>query len=259
MSKMKLTRPLIVFDLETTGLDPAEDRIIQFSIIKQFPGTAEAPQRVTRFVNPCREIPEEAIKIHGITNEQIKDAKPFKEMAEGIAKFIKNCDVVGYNSNRFDVPFLLYEFERAGIFDALDSVEFIDVFNLYCKFNPRTLSQAYADYCGKHLDGHKADADALATWEVLQAIISEHGEEITAENIQGPTVNALAQMSKRSKNIDILGVIVENDKGEAVFNLGKHKGKPIKSQRTYCNWLLTKGNFAENTKRIVKEILNTKT
>lgn len=255
---IKLNRPLIVFDLETTGLDPAEDKIIQLAIIKKFPGTSAPPLRVTRYVNPGREIPKQATEIHGITNEMVKDAPAFKDMAQPIADFIKGCDVVGYNSNRFDVPFLLHEFERAGVVDALDSVEFIDVFNLYCKFNPRTLSQAYADYCGKHLQAHKADADAMATYEVLEAIVSEHGDEIQAENLQGATVDALAQMSKKSKNIDILGVIVENDQGEAVFNIGKHKGKPVKSQRTYCKWLIDKGNFTQNTKNHVKRILNNK-
>ena len=258
MSKIKLTRPVIIFDLETTGLDQAQDRIVQMSIIKQFPGTDKKAVRVTRYVNPECEIPEEVTKIHGVTNEMVKDAKTFKEMAQGIADFIKGCDVIGYNSNRFDVPFLQYEFERAEIYDALDDVEFIDVFNLYCKFNPRTLEQAYADYCGKVLDAHKADADALATWEVLEALIKEHGDEIEEESPDGPTVDVLAQMSKKSKNIDILGVIIENADGVPVFAIGKHKGKPVKSQRAYCKWMIEKGDFSENTKNVVKQILNKK-
>lgn len=256
MSKIKLTRPVIIFDLETTGLDPAEDRIVQMAIIKEFPGTDKKPIRVMRYVNPGRPIPPEVTKIHGINDEMVKDAKPFKEMAEGVANFIKGCDVIGYNSNRFDVPFLQYEFERAGINDALDGVEFIDVFNLYCKFNPRTLEMAYASYCGKTLDAHKADADALATWEVLKALIKEHKEEIEEENPDGPTVDVLAQLSRKTKKIDILGVIIENEEGTPVFSLGKHKGKPVVSQRAYCKWMLEKGSFSENTKQVVKQILN---
>ena len=258
MSKIKLTRPAITFDLETTGLDQANDRIVQLAIIKEFPGTNKDPIKVMRYVNPEQPIPKEAADIHGITDEMVKDAKTFKEMAPGIAKFVKNCDVIGYNSNRFDVPFLQHEFERAGIFDALDGCEFIDVFNLYCKFNPRTLEQAFADYCGKKLDAHKADADALATREVLDAIIKEHYEEIEEENPDGPTVDVLAQLSRKQKNIDILGVIVENPEGVPVFAIGKHKGQPVKNHRSYCNWIIEKGDFSHNTKNVVKQILNKK-
>ena len=124
---------------------------------------------MVRYVNPGFKIPPEAVAIHGITDDDVKGAKTFKEMAPGIAKFIKGCDVVGYNSNRFDVPFLQSAFERAEIYDALNDVEFIDVFNLYCKFNPRTLSQAYADYCGKQLKAHKADADAASDCRALRS------------------------------------------------------------------------------------------
>ena len=256
---IKLTRPLIVFDLETTGLDFQKDRIIQIAIIKKYPGTNKKPLEVVRYVNPGFKIPPEAVAIHGITDEDVKDAKTFKEMAPGIAKFIKGCDVVGYNSNRFDVPFLQTAFERAEIYDALNNVEFIDVFNLYCKFNPRTLSQAYADYCGKQLKAHKADADAKATIEVLEAIIDEHKGEINAHNLEGPTVKNLAEMSRKSKKIDILGCIVENEKGTPVFSFGKHKNKAVTSQRTYCKWLLDNDGFTENTKQHIKQILNAKT
>lgn len=258
MSKIKLTRPVITFDLETTGLDPAADRIVQMALTKRFPGSRKNPINVMRYVNPGCPIPEEVTKIHGVTDEMVKDSKTFEEMAEGVAKFMKGCDVIGYNSNRFDVPFLQHAFERSGINDALTDVEFIDVFNLYCKFNPRTLEQAYADYCGKVLDAHKADADASATWEVLEAIIKEHSEEIEEESPDGPTVDVLAQMSRKTKNIDILGVIIENDKKEAVFSFGKHKGQPIKTQRNYCNWMLNAPGFTENTKDVIKQILNKK-
>lgn len=256
---IKLKRPLIVFDLETTGLDFQKDRIVQIAIIKKFPGTNKKPLEVVRYVNPGFKIPPEVTAIHGIKDDDVKDAKTFKEMAPGIAKFIKGCDVVGYNSNRFDVPFLQSAFERAEIYDALNDVEFIDVFNLYCKFNPRTLSQAYADYCGKHLEAHKADADAKATIEVLEAIIDEHKDEIKAHNLEGPTVKTLAEMSQKTKKIDILGRIVENEKGEAVFSFGKHKGKAVTSQRNYCKWLLDNDSFTVNTKETIKQILNAKT
>lgn len=258
MSKMLLSRPLITFDLETTGLDPATDRIVQFCIIKTFPNSKKSAIKVTRLVNPCIVIPKEASDIHGITNDMLEEAPLFSDIAKPISEFIKGCDVVGYNSNRFDIPFLLHEFERAGIFDAFLDVEFIDVFNLYCKFNPRTLEQAYADYCHKKLDAHSADNDAIATLEVLNAIVGYHSEEIKEESPEGPTVEALAKMSKKNKNVDILGVIVENDQGLPVFAFGKHKGCEIKKQRDYCKWILNAPGFTENTKQHIKRILNEK-
>lgn len=255
--KIKLTRPLIIFDLETTGLDFIEDRIVQLALFKFFPD-GRKPKKVMRYINPGFPIPPKGTEIHGVTDEMVKDAPKFQEIAAGLHDYLKGCDIGGFNSNRFDIPFLLHEFERAGIKDALTGVEFIDVFNLYCKFNPRTLENAYAEYCGKKLDAHKADADALATFEVMEAIISHHGHQIEEENPEGATVDVLAQISKRFKNIDILGVIIENEEKVPVFAIGKYKNKPVKDYPEYCKWMIEKGDFTENTKEVVRKILNKK-
>jgi DNA polymerase-3 subunit epsilon len=201
--KLKIEKPLIVFDLETTGLSPQNDRIVEICVIKKHPGR-KGDEVKTRLINPGVIISEEVMAIHGITNEKVKDCPTFKQVARGLADFIKGCDVVGYNSNYFDVPFLLAEFERAGVMDAFQDVEFIDVYNLYAKFNPRTLVAAYASYCGKSLDAHKAEADAIATFEVLEGILNEHHGEIEDESVKG-----LSELSKRKKGLDILGVVIQ--------------------------------------------------
>jgi DNA polymerase-3 subunit epsilon len=247
--KIKVTRPLITFDLETTGLNPKTDRIVEISIIKKFPGRKKSIIK-TRKINPGRPIPALVSKIHGIHDKDVKNEPYFNDVAESLAELIKGCDFVGYNSNRFDVPFLLAEFERAGIYDALDNAEFIDVFNLYCKFNPRTLSAAYSEYCGKSLKAHKAEEDAKATFEVLEAIINEHDHEI-----EDQTVSGLANLGKKKNNIDVLGVILDSPEGP-VFSIGKHKGELVASCRSYCQWILEKSDFSYNTKKTIEKILN---
>jgi len=249
--KLKIKRPLIVFDLETTGLSPQNDRIVEIAVIKKHPGRKKDEVK-TRLINPGCPIPEEVVAIHGITDEKVKGAPTFKQVAKGLAEFIKGCDVVGYNSNRFDVPFLLAEFERSGVMDAFKDVEFIDVFNLYSKFNPRTLEAAYASYCGKRLDAHKAEADARATFEVLEGILNEHHGEIKDE-----TVSGLAELSKKKKGLDILGVVIQSERGP-VFSIGKHKGSLVSDCRPYCDWLINVSDFSANTKAVVRGILKGK-
>lgn len=249
--KLKIKKPLIVFDLETTGLSPQKDRIVEICVIKKHVGRKKDEVK-TRLINPGITIPEEVIDIHGITNEKVKDCPTFKQVAKGLAEFIKGCDVVGYNSNRFDVPFLLAEFERAGIMDAFEDVDFIDVYNLYSHFNPRNLATAYASYCGKKLDAHKAEADAKATFEVLEGIINEHHGEIEDESVSG-----LAGLSKKGDAIDILGVVVKSERGP-IFSIGKHKGKLVGEDRSYCDWIINVSDFSENTKNVVRMILKGK-
>lgn len=246
---LKLSRPLITFDLETTGLNPKTDRIVEISIIKRFPGGKEPDLIKTRKINPGRPIPEEVSKIHGIYDKDVKDSPTFQDVAESLVELIKGCDFVGYNSNRFDIPFLLAEFERAGIYDALEGAEFIDVFNLYCNFNPRTLSAAYSEYCGKSLNAHKAEEDARATLEVLEAIINEHNHEL-----QDDSVKALASIGKKTDALDILGVVINSPKGP-VFSLGKHKGELVKDCRAYCDWIINASDFSFNTKKVIEKIL----
>jgi len=246
--RLKLKRPLIIFDLETTGLNSARDRIIEIGIIKRFPGKKKEVVK-TRYINPGRPIPALITKITGIKNSDVRDAPSFAAVAESLAELIKGCDICGFNSNRFDVPFLLHEFERAGIKDALDDCEFIDVFNLYCKFNPRTLSAAYAEYCGKSLNAHKAEDDTRATLEVLESIIGEHDHEIEDESVSG-----LAELSKKKESLDILGIIIKSERGP-VFAIGKNKGELVAECRDYCDWIITASDFSENTKRVIKMIL----
>lgn len=249
--KIKLKRPLITFDLETTGLNPKKDRIVEICIIKRFPDARKKDVIKTRKINPGRPIPEDVSKIHGIYDKDVKDCPYFDQIAESLAELIKGCDIVGYNSNRFDVPFLLAEFERAGIYDSLNGCEFIDVFNLYCKFNPRTLVAAYSDYCGKSLDAHKAEEDAKATLEVLEGIINEHNHEI-----EDDTVSGLATLSKKKDSLDVLGVIVKSPRGP-VFAIGKHKGELVKDCRSYCDWIINVSDFSYNTKKAIEMILKT--
>lgn len=246
---IKLKRPLITFDLETTGLNPRTDRIIEICIIKSYPDGRKKDEVKTRKINPGRPIPEIVTEITGIKDEDVKDAPRFHQVADSLAELLKGCDVCGFNSNRFDVPFLLHEFERAGIYDALDEVNLIDVFNLYCKFNPRTLEAAYREYCNKSLDAHKAEEDAKATLEVLNAILKDHAEEIEDNSIEG-----LAKLSKRSENVDLLGVVVKSERGP-VFAIGKHKGELVSECRSYCDWILTASDFSENTKTVIAKIL----
>tara|TARA_R110000796_G_scaffold73842_1_gene165864 strand:- start:10285 stop:11037 length:753 start_codon:yes stop_codon:yes gene_type:complete len=245
--KITLTKPLITFDIESTGVNAQEDRIIEISLIKKFPdGKTETK---TRRINPGIPISAEASEVHGIFIEDLKDAPRFKDIAISLKDYMKGCDFAGFNSNRFDVPMLQYEFERVGINDAFEGAQLIDIFNLFCHFNPRTLIAAYAEYCGKELNAHKAEEDAKATFEVLEAMLNEHNDEIEDQTVEG-----LASLSKKSKSIDLLGVILESEKGP-VFAIGKHKGKLVKSQPGYCDWIL-KADFSNNTKNVIRQILN---
>ena len=248
--KIKLNRPLCIFDIESTGVNPQEDRIVEISIIKMFPdGTKESK---TRRVNPTVPIPKEASDVHGIKDQDVKNELTFKAIARSLKDYIQGCDFASYNSNRFDVPMLLHEFERSNVFDALDDAQLIDVFNIYCHFNPRTLEAAYSEYCGKlvlcKLDSHKAEQDAKATLEILEAIILEHNDEIESLEVSG-----LSELGRKSQNIDLLGVVVRSDQGP-VFSIGKHKGKKVKDYPDYCNWILN-SDLSQNTKKIIKKIL----
>ena len=245
--KITIKRPLVIFDIESTGVKPQEDKIVELSIIKKHPdGTTEVK---TRRINPERPIPKGASEVHGIYDKDVVDCPTFKDISKGLKAFIQGCDFVGFNSNRFDVPMLVFEFERCGIYDALDGAELIDVFNLYCHFNPRTLSAGYAEYCGKKLDAHKAEEDAKATFEILEAMLNDHNDEIEDQSVEG-----LAALSKRTKAIDLLGVVIESDEGP-VFGIGKHKGELLLSHKSYCEWILS-ADFTQNTKSVIAKVLN---
>tara|TARA_R110000737_G_scaffold258586_1_gene267162 strand:+ start:152 stop:907 length:756 start_codon:yes stop_codon:yes gene_type:complete len=247
--QLKLERPVIFLDLETTGVDKAKDRIVEIAIITIKPdGTKDVK---TRKINPGIPIPLEASEIHGIYDKDVKDCLTFKDIADSLKDLFYGCDFGGYNSNSFDIPFLQYEFERCRIFDAFKGAKFIDVFNIYRHFNPRDLSTCYAEYCGKKLDAHKAEADAMATFEIMEVMLFEHSDDLEND------VEFLHTLSSNGVvKLDISGSIIEDKNGVPVFAFGKHKGAAVKSQKSYCNWIIDKSDFPQNTKSIIRLILN---
>lgn len=247
---LNLKNPIIFFDLETTGVDVAKDRIVEISMIKLFPDGTE--QIKTRRINPEMAIPAEATAIHGISDEDVKDAPKFREIAKSLAAFIDGCDFAGFNSNKFDAPLLAEEFLRVGLTEVdIKKRKFIDVQNIFHKKEPRTLVAAYKFYCGKDLDNaHSAEADTRATMEVLMSQIEKY------EDVEGD-VDFLSTFSERGSSVDYAGRIVLNDKGEEVFNFGKHKGRSVakvfSDEPSYYSWMMN-GDFPEYTKRVITKI-----
>lgn len=246
---LKLKRPIIFLDLETTGVDTAKDRIVEISMIKVFPDGTEDVK--TRRINPEMPIPAESSKIHQIYDEDVKDCPTFKAISKSLQTFIEGCDFAGYNSNKFDIPVLVEEFLRSGIDIDIKKRKFIDVQNIFHRMEQRTLVAAYKFYCDKDLtDAHSAEADTKATYEVLKAQIERYEE---LEN----DVEALAEFSARGQNVDFAGRIVYDEAGEEVFNFGKHKGRKVadvfRDEPSYYSWMMN-GEFPLYTKRIITAI-----
>lgn len=247
--KLKLNRPLIFFDLETTGVDAARDRIVEISLVKVFPNGDEEIK--TRRINPGMPIPPESTAIHGITDEDVKDAPRFEQIAKSLAAYIEGCDLAGYNSNKFDIPVLAEEFLRAGVDIDLKKCRFVDVQTIFHKKEQRTLVAAYKFYCDKDLDdAHSAAADTQATYEVLQAQLDRYDD---LEN----DVDKLAEFSSRGETADYAGRILYNEKGEEVFGFGKYKGRSVaeifRIEPSYYAWMMN-GDFPLYTKRVITEI-----
>lgn len=247
--KLKLTKPLIILDTETTGVDPAKDRIVEISLVKVYPNGDEEVK--TRRINPEMHIPEEVSRIHGIYDKDVADCPTFKEIAKSLWTYIAGCDFAGYNSNKFDIPIMVEEFLRAGIEVDFKNSRFIDVQNIFHRMEQRTLIAAYKFYCQKDLEGaHSAEADTLATYEVLKAQLLRYEE---LEN----DIDFLSEFSRREKNVDFAGRIVYNDKGVEVFNFGKHKGVPVtevfRTEASYYSWMMN-GDFPLHTKKVITEI-----
>jgi len=247
---IQLQRPLAFIDLETTGTNIATDRIVEIAIVKIFPSGETIRKR--KLVNPQMSIPTVVQKIHGISNEMVKDAPTFKDIANEINQFLDNCDIGGYNSNKFDIPLLVEEFLRIGLDFNLNGRKFVDVQKVFHKMEPRTLSAAYKFYCDKDLEhAHSAEADAAATWEVLDAQIQRYA------NI-GNTVDSIVNFTGEEKIVDFAKRFIMQN-GEIVFNFGKHKGKTAKEilrmEPQYFDWML-KGDFALHTKQVITGILN---
>ena len=247
--KLNLKNPIVFFDLETTGVNTATDRIVEISYLKVYPNGNEMSR--TMRINPEMEIPKEASDVHGITNEDVKDCPTFKQVAKEIAADFEGADIAGFNSNRFDVPLLAEEFLRADVDLDMTRRKFIDVQVIFHKMEQRTLVAAMKFYCGKELEGaHSADADTRATYEVLKAQLDRYPE------LQND-VDFLSEFSSHTNNVDFAGRIVYNDKGVEVFNFGKYKGMPVvevlRRDPGYYSWMM-QGDFTLNTKQVLTRI-----
>ena len=246
---LNLTKPIVFFDLETTGVNIATDRVVEIAILKVFPnGNKESK---TWLVNPEVEIPAAATAVHKITNEQVVTEPTFKELAPEIDTMIAGCDLAGFNSNRFDIPLLAEELMRAGIDFNMKDRKAIDVQVIFHKKEQRTLGAGYQFYCGKVLEGaHGAEADTNATYEILLAQLEKYDD---IEN----SVDALSAYSTHGKRADFAGFILRNEEGEEIFSFGKHKGRTVeavlKENPGYHNWMQN-ADFPLYTKKVLQEI-----
>lgn len=248
--ELKLQKPIVFFDLETTGVNAIHDRIVEISYIKVFPDGNEESK--TLRINPERHIPEQSSAIHGIYDEDVKDCPTFKQVARDIAAIFVNSDIAGFNSNYFDVPMLVEEMLRAGIDFDITKCRLIDVQNIYHKLEQRTLSAAYKFYCGKNLeDAHSAQADIRATYEVLKAQLDKYPDKLNND------VQFLSSFSKMNDNVDFAGRIIYNDKHIPVFNFGKYKGQSVEDVLArdpgYYGWMM-QGDFPQNTKQVLTKL-----
>lgn len=259
---INLTKPLAFFDLETTGVNVASDRIIEISIVRL--NVDNTTDILTKRVNPGIPIPDASSKIHGIYDSDIVNCSFFKDLAPQFASFLSGCDLAGFNSNKFDVPILVEEFLRAEIDFDLRNRRLVDVQNIFHIMEPRNLSAAYKFYCDKKLENaHSAEADTIATFEIFKAQLQRYqGMEVQDDrgNVTIPVKNDIAVLSEltaRNKNVDLAGRIVLNDKGQEVFNFGKHKDKPVKEvfekEPSYYSWMM-QGDFPLYTKKIITHI-----
>ena len=248
--KLNLKNPIIFFDLETTGLDIAKDRIVELCYIRVEPNVNEEAKSMR--INPEVHIPEEASKVHGIYDEDVKDCPTFKQIAKTLGQTFEGCDLAGYNSNKFDVPLLVEEFMRAGVEVDLSKRKLVDVQNIYHKLERRTLIAAYKYYCNKDLENaHSALADTQATYEVLQAQLDKYPDDLQND------IQFLSDYSKMGNNIDFAGRFVYDDNGVEVVNFGKYKGKPVKEvlqkDPGYYGWIM-QSDFTMNTKQVLTKL-----
>lgn len=247
--KLNLKKPIIFFDLETTGTNIMHDRIVELSYIKIYPNGEE--EEKTRRLNPEMHIPEEATAVHHIADEDVKDAPTFKMIAKDLLRIFEGCDIAGFNSNKFDVPLLMEEFLRVGLKFDVSNRKFVDVQTIFHKMEQRTLVAAYKFYCNKDLqDAHSALADTRATYEVLKEQLNRYS---SLEN----DVEFLSKFSSQNRNLDLAGRIIKNDKDEPVFNFGKYKGQRVedvlKKDTGYYSWML-QGDFTQNTKDVLTRL-----
>lgn len=248
--ELNLTKPIVFFDLETTGTNVTQDRIVEISIIKVFPDGKEFEK--TRRINPEMPIPAEATAVHHITDADVANEPTFNQVAKSLAELFADSDIAGFNSNRFDVPLLLEEFHRAGITLDTSRTRFIDVQTIYHKKEQRTLAAAYKFYCGNDLeDAHSASADTRATYEVLKAQLDRY-DDLPND------MKALSEYSSYSNLVDIAGRLIYDDNHREVINFGKYKGKlaeeVLKNEMGYYGWIM-QGDFPQNTKDCFARIM----
>lgn len=247
---LSLTRPLAFIDLETTGINMSSDRIVEIAIVKIMPDGTKQVKR--KLINPEMVIPQSSIDVHGITNEMVKDAPTFKQAGNEIKQFLENCDLAGYNSNKFDIPLLVEEFLRAGQDFNVDGRKLVDVQKVFHMMEPRTLSAAYKFYCSKELENaHSAEVDATATWEVLDAQVARYPQI-------GNTVDSILKAVGDDEIVDFARRMIVQE-GKIIFNFGKHKGKVVEDvlrmERSYYDWMM-QGDFPQHTKQKLTEILH---
>jgi DNA polymerase-3 subunit epsilon len=248
--QLNLKNPIIFFDIETTGLNIAKDRIVEISAVKVFPNGKEEIK--TRRINPTIPISAEAKAVHGISDEDVKDCPKFCEIAKSLAQWMTGCDIAGYNSNKFDIPLLSEEFLRSNINFDFRKRHLVDVQAIFKKMEPRTLTAAYKFFCGKNLeDAHSAEADTLATYEVLKAQLDKYSDTLKND------ISMLSEFSVQRPSVDYAGRIGYNDKKEPIFNFGKHKGKRVvdvlKNEPSYYSWMM-QGDFTLDTKKVLTDI-----
>ena len=262
--KLNLTKPLVIFDLETTGLDMVKDRVIQLSYIKVYPDGRE--ERGNELINPEKHIDDIITQLTGITNEDVKDKPTFKQIAKKMETVFSGSDIAGFNSNFFDVPLLAEEFLRAGIDFDFSKCRLIDACTIFKKMERRNLASAYKFYCGRKMEedfeAHRADQDTEATYRVLMGELDKYAPGVNEdpEKVLENDMQALADFSKQNDNVDFAGRIVwadVNGKRTEVFNFGKHKGLPVadvlRMDPGYYSWILA-GDFTYNTKQVLTRI-----
>ena len=248
--ELNLRRPMVFFDLETTGTNVASDRIVEISIVKVDTNGEKSVK--TRRINPEMPIPAEATAVHGISDEDVKDCPTFNQIAKSLKAYLEGCDFCGFNSNRFDLPLLAEEFIRAGVdVDFFKRAKYVDVQNIFHKKEERTLVAAYRFYCNKELEAaHSAEADTMATYEVLCSQLDRYSD---LEN----NVEFLSEFSTRNKTADFAGRIGIDDKDKEIFTFGKYKGQSVEAvfrrEPSYYSWIM-EGDFPNYTKKIVTEI-----
>ena len=245
---LQLKKPLAFIDLETTGVNPGSDRIVEIAIVKILPDGSKSVK--CKRINPGMPIPKGASDIHGITDEMVKDEPTFKQVAQELKQMLDGCDFAGYNSNRFDIPLLMEEFLRADVDFDMKNRKLLDVQNIFHKMEPRTLTAAYKFYCSKTLDGaHSAEVDATATYEILEAQIKHYTD-------LGNNIDSILKVIGEDQVVDFARrFVMEN--GTEVFNFGKFKGRPVadvlKAEPQYYDWMM-KGDFPQHTKQKLTEI-----